>query len=219
MSRTTLGGVIIAISFAWIGFYAGSNSSPDGKSAKLACVALQNVGGVDSYGSPVSNYRTDGTHIYYQLSDGPNLEIIPGALASMKVDIKYLYAKDAYGVFYEGKRLDANPTTFVPIENGAGVHSYGTDGIRVFYGSETIQGADPQTFEALWETIYEGCGKTEYSRDAGKVYWKDAVVPGADASTFESLIHGYGRDKRGYYQGTGYIGPSLDQDKLLCNYG
>lgn len=182
------------------------------------------IGGLDSYGTPASEYTVDNAHAYYEgkliNADHATLEVLKGSLEYMKDYILYLYARDARTVYYEGKPLPtAVPATFRPIENGGGIHNYGTDGETVYFGFQPIPGADSKNFEILWQTIHEGCGKTNYSKDLMHVYVGTAMVPNADAATFESLINGFGKDKRGYYKGPTYVGPTIDSNDLVCNYG
>ena len=183
--------------------------------------------------TPDSAYAVDSTHAYYDgkplSADATTLEILKGSLTNMKGYISYLYARDVRTVYYAGKPLPgAVPATFQPIENGAGNHFYGTDGRTVYFGSKPIEGADPKTFKILWQTIYEGCGSSTYSKDATHVYFSTfgtatstvtATVPNADPATFEALINGFGKDNRGYYKEAIYIGPTLDKERLVCNYG
>ncbi|MDO8572139.1 MAG: DKNYY domain-containing protein [bacterium] len=185
---------------------------------------LRPLGGPDYYGRPTSAYEIDDTHVYYNKNlisaDPDTIEILKGSLKSMKGDISYLYARDATAVYYAGKPLSGViSATFQPIENGSGIHNYGTDGKTVYFGYESIPGADPKTFKILWQTIYEGCGETYYSKDSAHVYLNTTIVPNANPETFESLINGFGKDMRGYYKGATYIRPTIDLKELVCNYG
>ncbi len=182
------------------------------------------LGGLDEYGNPKSGYYSDDVGVYFVegvvSSEIDSFELLPGALELMHGFISYAYAKDKWNVYYNGKILyDARVDTFKPIENGRGTHYYGTDGTNVFFEDQTIVNADPKTFEILWETMYEGCGYTMYSKDESNVYYENVRVPGADAATYEALIKGYGKDKRGFYKGLEYIGPTLDERELFCEYG
>jgi hypothetical protein len=44
-------------------------------------------------------------------------------------------------------------------------------------------------------------------------------VPGADPETFESLINGYGKDKRGIYNGLQFDSTLPKDFKPVCDYG
>lgn len=200
--------------------------------------------------APTSNNDQEETPSYIQDEDGvrfefnPNeaprivpsnpetFEILKGKLKPLKDYLRYLYARDDTHVFYAGEILpEANVQNFHPIENGYGIHIYGTDGSRVYIGSQIISGADPMTFRPLWETIYEGCGSSTYSKDVSHVYYHKrtehsgfneyttTVVSDADPATFESLINEIGKDKHGYYESGVYIGPTIDPVKLNCDYG
>ena len=186
--------------------------------------AVETLGGVDLYGGPVSEYLIKGSKVYFReeeiSDDSLNFELIKGSLIPMKGFISYLYAKDTNSVYYEGKKLeDVIVDKFRPIENGRGSHNYGTDGEAVYFGSEPLLNADSKTFRILWGTMWEGCGSTEYGADATHVYFKNKIMLNADPASFEPLINGYGKDKRGYYKETEYIGPVLDSRELYCAYG
>lgn len=189
------------------------------------------LGGFDSYGNLASQYAVDNTHAYYKGmvmrdTDPETLEVIKGSLQEMKGFITYEYAKDARTVYYQGIPLSGVVlASFRPIENGYSVQSYGTDGQTVYFYSYPIAGADLKTFKILWQTVWEGCPDTSYSKDTTHVYFDSfeyrmsKVVPGADPETFASLAHGFGKDKRGYYEGANYLGPTMDLSKLVCEVG
>lgn len=196
----------------------------------VATSCLRPLGGFDRYKNLASQYAVDDTQAYYEGgafdADPATLEIIRGSLKDMKGNITYKYARDLRKVYYEGFSIsDVVPSTFRLIENGSGYQSYSTDGQTVYFYYYPVPGADPRTFKILWQTIYEGCPQTPYSKDATHVYFDSPIsrssrlVPGADPATFESLIRGFGKDKRGYYEGATYIGPTIDLSKLTCEYG
>ena len=194
------------------------------------------LGGYNARGYRTSFYVKNDSGIFYDgkslAADPATFDVLKGDLAPMMGDLTYTYAKDTDRVFYNGiEVVGAQPNTFIPLENGAGEHSFGTDGVSVFYGSKKIEGADPSTFTILWKTLYEGCRKGSYSKDKNSVYiheesyleegnvFSTHIVPGADPNTFESLVDMYGKDIRGYYKNGMYIGPTIDERLLECNYG
>ena len=194
------------------------------------------LGGTDGLGNPASDYVKNDIGTFYNgeslTVDHATFDVIKGNLKPMKGSLTYSYAKDKERVFYDGiEVVGAAPSTFIPIENGAGRHSYGTDGTHVFYGPKKIEGADPTTFTILWETVYEGCRKALYSKDTQHVYvhtqeylpgagllYTTYIVPNADPKTFESLQDPYGKDMNGYYKEGFYVGPNLDERLLVCEY-
>lgn len=186
------------------------------------------VGGTDRFGGWLSPYSATGTVIYYRDdvisgADSATFELLKGSLEPMMGDVYYLYAKDSRNVYYNGKSLPGVIlATFVPIENGGGSHSYGTDGKTVYFGAEPILGADPKTFEILWQTIYEGCKRGTYSKDSNSVYFKSSRIPNADPNTFKVFLTGiyanYAEDKSGYYKGLDYIGSTVDPKLLECSF-
>jgi hypothetical protein len=182
------------------------------------------LGETGLYGEQTSEYTIKNNQVYYQTNpidaDADSIKVIKGNLEYMKNYITYKYARDINNIYYEGKKLPSTSIkTFTPLENGYGVHNYGTDGQTVYFGNEPILGADPETFKILWKTQYEGCSQTPYSKDSKNIHFKSSLVSGADPETFESLINGLGKDKRGYYSGNTYISPTIDPEKLVCNYG
>jgi hypothetical protein len=192
--------------------------------AKSNLVAL---GGVDAYGEPASKYTVDRMYAYYEgvvlEADPQTLDVVRGALEKMSGYISYRYAQDERAVYYEGEPLrGVVPASFRVIENGRGWHSYGTDDGTVYFGAQPIEGADPKTFMILHTSVWEGCAYAAYSKDAAHVYFASSTsvrVELADAATFTALIHGYGKDRRGYYKGVTYIGRELDQQELVCESG
>lgn len=201
----------------------------------VATSSFHPLGGFDSYDNLASAYAVDGAHAYYEGkiidADPATLEVIKGSLKNMKGYITYKYARDLNAVYYEGIPLygyavyPGSASAFQPIENGSSLQSYGTDGKTVYFYSSPISGADPKTFKILWQTTWEGCPQTQYSKDATHVYLdssvlrKSFVVQGADPATFESLVRGFGKDKRGYYEEATYLGPTMDLNKLTCGVG
>lgn len=192
------------------------------------------LGGFNSYGDFASKYSVGNGHAYYDGrvmngADPVTLHVLKGSLQEMHGFITYAYAADSHSVYFQGMPLsNANVSAFRPIENGAGTHSYGTDGQRVFYYAASIPWADPKTFSVLWDNLWEGCPETTYSKDAIHVFFDSLenrtsqVVQGADPASFKSLISGYGKDSRGYYKGAVYVGPTLDANemsKLDCPIG
>ena len=133
----------------------------------------------------------------------------------------YSYSKDVSKVYYLGEVVpNADPKTFTAIDNG-GVYShyYGKDNVAVYEGTTTIPLIDSKTAIILWYPIYEGCGPSHYIKDATHVFFKQTIVPGADPETFESLINGYGKDKRGIYNGLQFDSTLPKDFKPVCNYG
>lgn len=211
-------------------YYYGTSVLPGlEKIIETILLTSSSLGGFDRYGNPVSGYEVNNLHAYYNKkligADPITLEVIKGSLKEMHGYVKYDYAKDANTVYYAGNPLPgAFPATFRPIENSSGSHSYGIDGKTVYSGFDPIPSADPKTFKILWQTIWEGCPYTHYSKDATRVYvstttLKAFVVPYADPATFESLVNGFGKDKRGYYEGTTYLGPTIDLNNFNCGVG
>ena len=187
--------------------------------------SIRVIGGYSYYDNePASKYTTDDINVYY---DGKKIEanpksiiVLTGYLTPLKGYLTYKYARDGKNIFYEGFLLDdPQDALFHPIENGRGAHSYGMDNRNVYFGSEIIPNADPNTFKILWLYPYEGCGKSHYSIDAIHVFYDAQIVPDANPKTFEALIEGYGKDSRGYYKGPQYLGPDIDPQDLVCTYG
>ncbi len=201
------------------------STPPENRVAKEA----QSLGGLDLYGSPASKYSVDSVHAYYAGklidADPTTLEVLKGALEKMHGYISYVYARDSRTVFYEGTPLHGVVVeAFRPIENGSSVHNYGTDGKTVYFGAYPIGGADPKTFTILYENMWEGCDETHYSKDETHVYFETststvAVVPNADPVTFVTLINGFGKDRRGYYKGSTFVGTVIDKNELNCAAG
>jgi len=189
-----------------------------------------------------SPYSKDAAHVYFDTSyvDGEServKRIVEGAnpdtfillsglldFYSSRGEQVYMYARDKAHVYYAGSLVvGADSATFVPLENSGYVHRYGSDKTRVFFEQMVIADADPATFKILWSPPYEGCSPGRYAEDARHVFYKNALVPGADPKTFEVLVSGtadeYGKDARGYYKGTQFIGSMIDSKVLECNYG
>jgi uncharacterized protein YxeA len=231
-NRKIIGLIILVLIFILVSFYVfKKQKSPqyvyeniDSKyEVTESNKQTQNIGGLDEYGNPTSDYVLKGNQLFYNrkiTEESTNFELLKGTLKPMHGYISYLYARDTYQVYFEGEPLDSvTPKNFKPIENGLGYHNYGVDGDTVYYHSKVMEEADPGTFVILWRTMWEGCALTEYSKDKNNVYFRENIVPNADPETFETLIKGYGKDKRGYYKGVRYIGPSIDESELFCDYG
>ena len=191
---------------------------------------LRHLGGLNRYGEKASQYSVDEVHSYYDgkviNADPKTLDIVKGNLREMKGYIIYEYARDARMVYYGGIPLyGVNLSTFQPIENGSGNHSYGSDGQTVYFHFSPISKADPKTFKVLWKTMWEGCPQSHYSKDSAYVYFNNPMdgvslfVTDADVATFEPLVKGFGKDKRGYYKGPTYLGPTIDLNELTCDVG
>lgn len=179
-------------------------------------------------------YTKDTSRVYYRSDDvSAPRRAVEGAdvgtfvqiagLIGEGIDSQFVYAKDDRHVYYKGMPLkSADPKTFRVIENGPFRHFYGKDTMHVFYGARQILGADPATFEVLWRQSYVGCYDSLYEKDARHVYLEEKIVPNADPETFQSLVGpdgNYGKDARGYYQETRFLGPTIDPSKLGCNDG
>lgn len=207
-----------------------TSSTSQISSEDIPAQVFRPLGGFNTYGDLASRYMVDGVYAYYDGrrtdADPATLDVVKGSLKDIKGYITYGYARDAHSVYYEGVPLTGvNPATFQPIENGSGSHSYGTDGQTVYFYSNPIREADIKTFEVLWQNSWEGCPHTHYSKDATRVYFdasisrSSSVVSGADAATFKSLINGFGKDKRGYYKGAEFMGPTISENELFCSAG
>jgi hypothetical protein len=179
---------------------------------------------LDAFLYPVSLYNVDEKIVYYNKvkieAEASSFKVLKGSLTDMKTYIVYNYAKDRNNVYYKGEKLlEVDVNNFQPIENGRGEHNFGTDGKTVYFRDQIVKNADPKTFKILWSTIWEGCEKSHYEKDLNQVYFEANAVPNADAATFETLINGYGKDKNGYFKAIDFIGPSINSDELLCDYG
>lgn len=179
-----------------------------------------------------SPYAVDGRHVYADMrfisgADPKSFTLLDqyATRSGAKSTCTLHYARDTRAVYFDGKVVSgADPTSFhpIPFDQAGGNAPYGTDGRTVYYEAEPLPGADPKTFQILWYKGYEGCGAGEYAKDANRVYFKAALVPGADAASFtaprETDGH-FGKDVRGYYDGTTFIGTKFDPKKLECSYG
>jgi hypothetical protein len=222
---------------AWVGnTYTSQNTvlstsklTPEMPQATTDLETIRPVGELvsESYGYN-SRYAIASSGIYYLIArrspDSASFELLRGSLEPLRPGnrtdggyLGYLYARDEHRVYYEGEVLHgAKPLTFRPIENGHGSHSYGTDGERVYFGSTLIPNADPATFTILWQTVWEGCLKSTFSKDTKSVYFRSTPLQDADPDTFEALYGGYAKDKRGYYNFTEFLGPSIDPTEAEC---
>ncbi len=179
-----------------------------------------------------SPYAIDSRHVYCSMhfisADPKSFKLLDeyAAPSSAKWECVLHYARDSQAVYFDGEKLSgADPESFHPIpfpDQKGGREQYGTDGRTVYYGATPLVGADPKTFQILWYQVYEGCGAGEYAKDATHVYFKSMPVPGADAASFTALRETdgrFGKDARGYYDGTTFIGKAVDPSKLECSYG
>lgn len=84
-----------------------------------------------------------------------------------------IYARDAKNVFEDGYLLeDRDPDSFEILDS----YDYTKDKNGVYYFSEPMAGADPETFMIIGN---------DYSKDANHVYYYDDQVPLADPESFQ----------------------------------
>ena len=69
-------------------------------------------------------------------------------------------------------------------------NGYAKDDLRVYYHENTVQGADPGSFEA-WTYLY--------GKDNAHVYYQGRVIPGADPASFTLFDIQWGKDSRDVY--------------------
>ncbi|MES2856808.1 MAG: DKNYY domain-containing protein, partial [Bdellovibrionota bacterium] len=121
------------------------------------------------------------------------LAIFPRAIYYKALNLDARVKFEGNQVFLNGKLVEkADPETFVLGKNG-----YSKDKNHVFFEytgeAVVVDGADPQTFEAI---------NFAYYKDAAKIFVlneKMEVVDGADAQTFEPLGYRYAKDKQRIY--------------------
>jgi hypothetical protein len=165
----------------------------DGTSISLAVSAVQVVGG----------YATDGNRGFYDGKQLPGDRFIVfdgGTYAKSSVGAFWFgraiegvdaasfeviqplasYAKDKSHVYYEGRRIRADPRMFRQIYG-----HYFRDARAVYLAGREIADADPATFEAL---------TLPYSKDKNRVYYGDKSMA-ADAASFHARGVNRGSDK------------------------
>ena len=81
----------------------------------------------------------------------------------------------------------ADALTFVVLAKG----SYAKDREHVWYVTRLIEGADPESFVVLSNSIY---GRY-YGKDKNHVYMQGSIIPAADPGTFRLLTFPWSRDK------------------------
>lgn len=131
-------------------------------------------------------------------------------LASCTTGCNYVW--DGKNIYFEGKRLNADPKTFRLIGYGiiGGSNSnpvqpnYAKDKNYIYFGDKTVVGADPITFEP----IVSGKYYFEFGKDKSNVYFEDKKINKADPRTFtplaeqpyEGCVPGkYSKDKSNVY--------------------
>lgn len=140
-----------------------------------------------------SYYSTDGRNVFFKI------DLVEGLIAS-KLWVNGSYAGDGNSVFYEGKKMDADPTTFQVFYPGSykemELLGLAKDKHSVFSNSEKTS-IDAGSFKLLGEY---------YARDAGKIYHiRDSIeiVEGADLETFkvyeDPSVHSDAKDDKHLY--------------------
>lgn len=90
------------------------------------------------------------------------------------------------GVYYAGKNTQIDKDTFEEILGGR--REYGKDKKSVYYNGKVVQGADPETIEAMGL----------YAKDKKNVYYMGKKINGADPDTI--IVWGnYSKDKKNVY--------------------
>lgn len=231
----TIAAPIDAMTFSYEGasIYKDKNTRyvvPSAAYARTASlVALYPIDAASFQALADSDYAIDERHVYFNMhfipgADPQTFELMRGSLMSSKYDsIHFRYARDNRTIYFDGIALpDADIATLRPIENGLYQHSYAVDARTVYYGAQPIIRADPATFQILWRTIPEGCIAGSYAKDAIRVYYEAVIIEGADVATFKPVEYSdgqYGKDVHGYWDGTKFIGQTVDPKKLECSYG
>lgn len=135
-----------------------------------------------------SDYATDGLRYFYKdvLLEGTNFQFVSAGQPD--------YVRTSIRVYYFGEPLEADPESFEVIDPGSEMSK---DKSKVFFGSATVENADPSTFQKL---------ALPYWKDRHAVYWKNRAVNRADVSSFEVLAMPLARDKNYTY----------NQGKVVC---
>ena len=116
-------------------------------------------------------YAKDGNYVYLkgQIIKGAN----PKSFELM--NMKWRYGKDDQAIYLRWEKLSEDLENFKMLDENVSL-----DGNQVYYWGDTLEQADPHTFEVLGNYYY---------RDKNLVYWKRGVVQGANPMSFE-LVKG-----------------------------
>jgi hypothetical protein len=129
-------------------------------------------------------YARDGAHVYYHGVQIPNADretFIP-------VASNPAYGTDHSHVFLNGIEISgADPTTFeplwFPLYEGCPLGMYAKDAHTVFYKNQTVEGADSDSFKALYG---------EYGRDKRGIYFQGMFHAEINSQSFTEPACNYG---------------------------
>ncbi len=99
--------------------------------------------------------------------------------------LDYNYAKDKNSVYKHGLKIDRDVDSFIIINS-----MYSKDNLGVYFEAdfvplEKIEGADPHTFEVVYQKNSNGYIINEYAKDKNNVYRDGQLIEGADPKTYK----------------------------------
>ncbi|MDO8604267.1 MAG: DKNYY domain-containing protein [bacterium] len=143
-----------------------------------------------------NGYMKDKNSVYFQ---GKKME---GSNAKTFKFLKYGYAHDKNFVYLmqqQGKKIEnSNGETFKILDE-----NYAKDSNAVYYQQKKLEGADPSTFEIVYQTYPEGGAPaypSGYTKDKSSLFYQGVRVEGADPITFKLIGYGvFAHDKNFVY--------------------
>lgn len=104
-----------------------------------------------------------------------------------EIDGKYVYvdANESQGRV-EHPIPDADPNSFEVLNT----KGYARDKLHVYFQYQLLEGADPNTFEAISDL---------YGKDTSQVYYRGKPIQGADPASFSLINLQWGRDRNDIY--------------------
>ena len=159
----------------------------------------------DSFKKLGWSYGMDKSHVYLkdnrlEYADPNTLKIIDGTIS---------WAQDAKAVYRYGNKVSSEPHNFKQLSR-----NYFKDSRKVFYNTNILEFADPQSFEVLGENGF-------YAKDKAKVYCSGKLIEDAEASSFQHVDGLFAVDaNRVYYAGKPLELETLEGLEILDeNYG
>jgi hypothetical protein len=140
------------------------------------------------------SYFVDKNHVYYR--DKIIKEANPKTFKSIGEHGSYF--QDGQNIYYSGKKIDADPDSFIIMKNRYGHSSeYARDRRYVWKFGKKIEGMDASSLTLL--------SSSYYTKDKNHIYFNDKIFEEADVETFMVLGDtdgSYAKDKqRAYYYG------------------
>jgi hypothetical protein len=172
--------------------------------------------------TPDVDYDGDGTHCYYK-GVSMNVECSGNKLSKFYNENKYdgefrKTAKDDKNIYYEGKKLNIDLATYIPLNE---VFSKDKNGI--YFGWQKLDGVDEESFKPIdkstLDSRYKGFYPTQYGEYYGKdkknLYFGKFVVKDVDLNTFtveevKNAPFPFYKDKDSYFCG--------EKRQPDCNY-